>query len=295
MNWQRVHIDLHQIDPAPVEHALLELGAVSIDFSDAADDPILEPAPGTMPLWPSLRLSALFEAEIEATAIRLAVATAIETGPMPTLSFELVADQNWIKNWQQALQPMQFGQNLWICPSGSACPEPGGTVIKLDPGLAFGTGSHPTTALCLDWLADNTDPDCSVLDYGCGSGILSIAALVLGANQVLGVDFDSQALHATHENAVKNQVAERLTILPPEAVNHEQKFELIVANILSGTLIELAPELRSFCRTGTRIALSGILTGQIESVTTAYNAWVQFDPPVERDDWALLSGTVITA
>jgi ribosomal protein L11 methyltransferase len=295
MSWQRVHIDLHQIDPAPVEQALLELGAVSIDFSDAADDPILEPAPGAMPLWPALRLSALFEAEIEATAIRLAVASAIETRPMPTLSFESVADQDWIKNWQQDLQPMQFGHHLWICPSGSQCPEPDGTVIKLDPGLAFGTGSHPTTALCLDWLAENIDPGSSVLDYGCGSGILSIAALVIGANQVLGIDFDSQALRATHENAVKNQVAERLTILPPEAVNHEQKFDLIVANILSGTLIELAPEFRHFCHTGTRIALSGILTGQIESVTLAYNAWIKFDPPVARDDWALLSGTVITA
>ena len=295
MNWQRVHIDLQRIDPSPIEYALLELGAVSIDFSDAADNPILEPAPGAMPLWPALHISALFDATINDTAIRLAVAAAIEAGPMPVLRFESVADQDWVKNWRQTLQPMQFARHLWICPTGSQCPEPDGTVIKLDPGLAFGTGSHPTTALCLDWLANSVEPGSTVLDYGCGSGILSIAALVLGADQVLGVDFDPQALQATRENAVRNQVDERLTILDPQVVNSEQKFDRIVANILSGTLIELAPELRGFCRTGARIALSGILTDQIESVMTAYKPWVEFEPPVERGDWALLSGTVIAA
>ena len=212
---------------------------------------------------------------------------------MPTMHFESVADQDWIENWQQSLQPMRFGRNLWICPSGSKCPEPDGTVIELDPGLAFGTGSHPTTALCLDWLANSAHHDGTVLDYGCGSGILSIAALVLGANRVLGVDLDEQALRATRDNADRNQVAERLDIARPEAASNEGEFDRIVANILSGTLIDLATELRGFCRTGTHIALSGILTDQTDSVTAAYRPWVEFEPPIERDNWVLLSGTVV--
>lgn len=299
MNWLRAHIDLERSDPSPVEQALTDLGAVSIELSDAADDPILEPAPGTTPLWPTLRISALFDAAIDGTAIRLAVAGAIEAGPMPAMHFEPVADRDWIENWQQILQPMRFGRNLWICPTGSACPEPDGIVIELNPGLAFGTGSHPTTALCLDWLANSDDHSGTVLDYGCGSGILSIAALVLGADRVLGVDLDAQALRATRDNAGRNHVADRLDIIRPEAMNCDRnngrKFDRIVANILSGTLIELAAELRGFCNTGTRIALSGILTDQTKSVTAAYEPWVEFEPPLERDDWSLLSGTVIAA
>jgi len=295
MNWLRVHINLERIDPSPVEQALVELGAVAIELSDAADDPILEPAPGATPLWPTLRIGALFNAAIDDTVIRLAVAGAIGTGPMPTMHFESVADQDWIENWQQTLQPMRFGRNLWICPAGSKCPEQDGTVIELDQGLAFGTGSHPTTALCLDWLANSDDHSGTVLDYGCGSGILSIAALALGATRVLGIDLDEQALRATRDNADRNHVTGRLDIIRPEAASKDWKFDRIVANILSSTLIELATELRGFCHTGTRIALSGILTDQTESVTAAYRPWVEFELPIERDDWALLSGTVIAA
>jgi ribosomal protein L11 methyltransferase len=297
MHWLRVHIDLESIDPSPVEQALNKLGAVSIELSDAADDQtsmgILEPAPGATPLWPSLRISALFNDTIDDTAIRLAVAVALKEKKIPAMRFEPIADRDWIENWRQNLEPMRFGRNLWICPTGSACPEPDGTVIELDPGLAFGTGSHPTTALCLDWLANSIDQAGSVLDYGCGSGILSIAALVLGAGRVLGVDLDEQALRATRDNAERNQVIERLEIARPEETRSARKFDRIVANILSGTLIELAAELQGFSRTGTRIALSGILTDQTESVSAAYRPWVEFEPPIERGDWALLSGTVI--
>jgi len=303
MHWLRVHIELEDSNPAPVEEALLGLGAVSIELSDAADDQtslgILEPAPGSTPLWPTLRISALFDGTTDNTAIRLAVAGAIDADPMPTLHFEPVADQDWIGNWRQTLQPMKFGRNLWICPTGSTSPEPGTTVIELDPGLAFGTGSHPTTALCLDWLANSNDRTGTVLDYGCGSGILSIAALVLGASRVLAVDLDEQALRATHDNAVRNHVAAHLEISQPEAAHGDPgcrpAFDRIVANILSGTLVELADELRSFGHTGTRIALSGILTDQVHYVAAAYRPWVDFEPPIERDDWALLTGTVVAA
>jgi len=303
MNWLRIHIELEHNDPKPVEQALLDLGAVSIEFSDAADDRtsvgILEPAPGSTPLWPTLRISALFNDTIDDTAIRLAVAGAIDADPMPTLHFEPVTEQDWIKNWRQTLQPMKFGRNLWICPTGSACPAPGATIIELDPGLAFGTGSHPTTALCLDWLANSDNRTGTVLDYGCGSGILSIAALVLGADHVLGIDLDEQALRATHNNAERNHVTDRLEISRPAAAHGDpgggRTFDRIVANILSGTLIELAAKLQSFSHTGTRIALSGILTDQSNDVTAAYRPWVEFEPPIERDGWALLSGTVVAA
>ena len=303
MNWLRIHIELENSDPSPVEEALLKLGAVSIELSDAADDQtslgILEPAPGSTPLWPMLRISALFDDSIDATAISLAVAGAIDADPLPTMRFEPVADQDWIENWRQTLQPMKFGRNLWICPAGSTCPEPGATLIELDPGLAFGTGSHPTTALCLDWLANSDDRAGTVLDYGCGSGILSIAALVLGADHVLAVDFDEQALRATHDNCERNHVTDRLKISRPAAAHGDpgsgRTFDRIVANILSGTLIELAAELQSFSHTGTRIALSGILTDQSDDVTAAYRPWVEFEPPIERDGWTLLSGTVVAA
>ncbi len=292
MAWLRVHIELDKIDPTPVEQALLELGALAIEFSDAADDAIFEPAPGTTPLWPTLQMSALFDANIDGMAIRLAVAGATNGEPAPSLQFESVAEQDWIKNWQQDLQPMRFGKNLWICPTGSPCPNADGIIVELNPGLAFGTGSHATTSLCLDWLTEHVHPGNTVLDYGCGSGILSVAALALGAGHVLGIDIDDQALRATRDNAMRNRVAERLNIARPEAACDERKFDRLVANILSGTLIELATKLRGYCRTGTEIALSGILTHQTESVMAAYESWVEFAPPSNRDEWTLLTGTV---
>jgi len=295
MNWLKVHIDLQSGDPAPVEQALIELGAVSIELSDAADHPILEPAPGAAPLWPKLCISALFDADIEKTAIRLAVVGALDTESLPAMRFEPLTDRDWIENWRQTLHPVRFGRNLWICPTGCDCPDPDGTVIELDPGLAFGTGSHPTTALCLDWLANRDDHGGPVLDYGCGSGILSIAALVLGAERVLSVDLDEQALQATRDNAVRNHVAGRLTIVRPETACAGHQYDHVVANILSGTLIELAAELKRYCHSGTRIALSGILADQTASVTAAYRPWVEFEQPIERDDWVLLSGTVTNA
>jgi len=295
MNWLKVHIELERGDPEPVERALIELGAVSIELSDAADHPILEPAPGATPLWPKLRISALFDAGTDETAIRLAVVGALDTETLPAMRFEPLVERDWIENWRQTLHPVRFGRNLWICPTGFDCPEPGGTVIELEPGLAFGTGSHPTTALCLDWLANRDDHGGSLLDYGCGSGILSIAALVLGAERVLGVDIDKQALQATRDNAQRNHVAGRLTIVRPEAACAEPEYDHVVANILSGTLIRLAAELKRYCHSGTRIALSGILADQTASVTAAYRPWVEFEQPIERDDWVLLSGTVTDA
>jgi len=209
------------------------------------------------------------------------------------MHFIPVAEQDWIDTWQQTLQPLRAGPGLWVCPTGTPCPEPDAHVIHLDPGLAFGSGEHPTTAMCLDWLARSATPAANLLDYGCGSGILSIAALILGAEQALGVDLDSQALEATRLNARRNRVADRLTISTPQQARDGGRFDRIVANILSNTLIELAGELRGFSRTGTRIAMTGILTDQAEAVQAAYRDWVEFDTPVAHGEWMLITGTVI--
>jgi len=294
MSWLRVHIDIERNDPVPIEQALVDLGAIAIELRDAGDDPILEPTPGATPLWPAIRMSALFDAGVTDTAIRLAVAGAAAE-PMPSMQFESLADADWVANWRQTLQPRQFGRRLWICPAGTPAPDPDATVIELEPGLAFGTGSHPTTAMCLDWLADEPDPAGSVLDYGCGSGILGIAAAALGADDVLGIDLDTQALQATRDNARRNGLDARLDVCTPGNAPGNKRFDRVVANILSGTLIDLAPTLRGYCRAGTRIALSGILTDQAESVMAAFQPWVEFRSPVARDGWTLLFGTVIAA
>lgn len=290
MTWLKVNIDLEGQDPAPFERALTELGAVATTLTDAADHPILEPAPGTTPVWPLTKLSALFAAPADETLIRLAVAGASGQAALPAMHFESVAEQNWVANWRQSLKPLRAGPGLWICPTGTPCPQKDGQVVELDPGLAFGTGEHPTTALCLEWLAASARPADSLLDYGCGSGILSIAALVLGAERALGVDRDEQALRATRENAEQNGVSARLAICHPRQARQYGPFDRIVANILSDTLIALADELRAFCRPGTRIAMTGILTDQAASVQDAYQDWVEFDIPVQRDDWILLTG-----
>ncbi len=294
MSWLRVHIDIERNDPVPIEEALLGLGAIAIELRDAGDDPILEPAPGATPLWPAIRMSALFTADVSDTTIRLAVAGAAAE-PLPSMHFESFADADWIANWRQTLRPMQFGQRLWICPAGTPAPDPDATVIELEPGLAFGTGSHPTTAMCLDWLADEPNLAGSLLDYGCGSGILGIAAAALGADDVLGIDLDAQALQATRDNARRNGLDDRLEVRTPGNAPGDKRFDRVVANILSGTLIDLAPTLQGYCRAGTRIALSGILTDQAASVMAAFQPWVEFQPPVTRDGWTFLFGMVIAA
>lgn len=293
MSWLRVHIDIEGNDPEPIEHALLGIGAIAIELRDGGNNPILEPAPGATPLWPAIRLSALFGADVTDTAIRLAVAGA--GGQLPSMHFETFADADWVAGWRQTLRPMQFGRRLWICPIGTAGPDAEAAVIELEPGLAFGTGSHPTTAMCLDWLADEPALSGSVLDYGCGSGILGIAAAALGADDVLGIDLDTQALQATRDNARRNGLADRLEVCAPEHAPRDKRYDRVVANILSGTLIELAPRLHGFCRAGTRIALSGILNDQAEPVMAACQPWVEFRSPRSRDGWTFLSGTVIAA
>ncbi len=274
-------------DPAPFEDALFELGAVSVTLEDAADDPVLEPAPGETPLWPTVVVKAVFGAEADADVIAACLAQALPAATAPR--FETLPDKSWEREWLKDFKPMRFGRRLWVCPGGLPAGAPDAIRIELDPGLAFGTGTHPTTALCLEWLDSQDVAGWQVVDYGCGSGILAIAAARLGAGPVLAMDIDPQALIATRENAARNGVGDRIAVtdqpqLPPGST------DLLLANILAGPLVELAPHFAQALRPGGHLALSGLLLEQTDTVTSAYRPWFDIATTATRDGWALLAG-----
>ena len=292
MPFLQLILPIGSADPAPFEDALLAAGAASITLEDAGDDPVLEPPPGSTPLWPRVRMKALFDAGIDRGALLADLRSHLAT-PLPDATFEHVADRVWEREWLKDFRPMRFGRRLWICPGGQR-PQLDGPasepcLIELDPGLAFGTGTHPTTALCLEWLDSAALQGTFVIDYGCGSGVLAIAALKLGAAAALAVDIDPQALIATRENAARNQVVDRLTVaLPGEAAG--RKADMLLANILAEPLVELAPAFADRVAAGGRVVLSGILQSQAEPVASRYAAWFDMRPATVRDDWALLHG-----
>jgi ribosomal protein L11 methyltransferase len=293
MPFLQLTLTIGSADPEPFEDALLVAGASSITFEDAEDTPVLEPAPGTTPLWPSVRLKALFEGDASAAAI-LAVLTA-QLPQLPETRFETIEDRAWEREWLKDFRPMQFGRRLWICPGGQLPPanteeSAAQVTVTLDPGLAFGTGTHPTTALCLEWLDSAALTDKRVLDYGCGSGVLAIAALKLGAREALAVDIDPQALRAAHDNAHRNDVAARLRV---GEVAEVQTFEadVLLANILAEPLKTLAPRFAELLRPGGQIVLSGLLVSQASEVASRYAPWFDIAPARLRDDWVRLEGT----
>lgn len=272
-----------------VSEALEGAGALAVTFADPGGTPILEPEPGTAPLWAQLVLSAIFEADTDVAALRDIVAAS--AGSLPDdFSISFLRERNWAAEFRERLQPLRFGHRLWICPSGMSCPDPEGIVIELEPGLAFGSGSHPSTQLCLEWLAGLELAGSRLLDFGCGSGVLSIAALKLGAAHVTALDIDPQALQATADNAARNNCGERLEIASSETFLKGQHFDIIVANILADTLLDRARLFASLGRSGTRIALSGILSDQSTRVCEGFAHWFDLEPSAERDGWALLSG-----
>ena len=289
MDWLQVCIELGRADPEPVAAALENLGAAAIEYRDAASQPILEPAPGDTPLWRELRLLALFPADIQEDQVRLVVAAASGTQPLPAMQFARLPERDWVRDFNAGLEPRCFADRLWICPTQTRCPDPDAPHIFLDPGLAFGSGQHATTALCLEWLASRA-PGGRVLDYGCGSGVLAIAALALGAAHADAVDNDPQALIATRDNATVNHFADRIAVCAPDELPRASLYNVVLANIVSGTLIDLATELGPRCKSGGVIALSGILTDQADEVRAAYARWIGFDAIQQRDGWALLSG-----
>jgi ribosomal protein L11 methyltransferase len=265
---------------------------------DAADQPVLEPAPGETPLWPHVRVTGLFDDAGGAAALQNHLRTALGPGLSNAVRIEPLADQVWERTWLDHFHPMRFGRRLWVVPGGQTRDLNAGDVaVELDPGLAFGTGTHPTTALCLEWLDGLDLAGRRVIDVGCGSGILAIAALKLGATHAVAIDHDPQALLATRENAARNGVAERLAVLGTDAPGPAPA-DVVVANILAGTLIALAPRIAAMVARGGRLALSGILADQAEGVLAAYHeinesrpegrSYVDWSPSPGRSD-ALLA------
>ena len=290
MPWLQIRIDSTQADAANIEDALLAAGALSVTLEDNADQPILEPALGETPLWNATQITGLFDAEIDTTQATL-IATAEFGSTLPSYRWEILEDKDWERAWMDNFHPMPFGKRLWVCPSWKEPPEPGAANLMLDPGLAFGTGTHPTTALCLTWLDSCNLTDKTVIDYGCGSGILGIAALLLGAKKVIAVDNDPQALIATKENALRNQInPESIPRYLPEHVPEDIKADLTIANILAGPLTELAETLARQTKTNGEIILSGIISSQAKPLAAHYQQWFKMKEPTIDQDWCLLEG-----
>ena len=266
----------------------MDAGALSVTYQDAADEPILEPGLGEHPVWSATRVVALFpeDSDTGRTTQRLREALH-EAGIEPRI--ERLEDRDWSSTWRETFHAMRFGARLWVVPSGEQTPAADAVTIHLDPGLAFGTGTHVTTALCLEWLDAHPPLGREVIDYGCGSGILAIAAGKLGARHVCAVDIDPQALLATRENAGRNGMSPRVEALFPEALEG-RPVDLVIANILANPLIDLAESLAGQVTLEGHIVLTGILADQAADVMSAYRPWFEFCEPVEREGWVLLEG-----
>lgn len=286
-------MDLETLSPDRVEEILLRHGAQSVTYSDAGDRPLLEPAPGATPLWHDTRITGLFAADADLAALRDDILGSFDIDELPSHEISELEDRPWEREWLRDFGPMRFGSRLWICPGDSVVDDAQAVIVRLDPGLAFGTGTHATTALCLEWLDSLDLEGKTVLDYGCGSGVLAIAALKLGCGHAVATDIDPQAMVATRDNAAANAVADRLaTRLDADSIDGE--FDVVVANILASPLIDLADSIATHVVPGCPLALSGILSGQVGEVLEAYSPWIEFDEPVEREQggqvWVRLSG-----
>ncbi len=267
---------------------LSDAGALAVTLQDAADQPLYEPPPGATPLWSQTWVTGLFDADTDLQAVLACLRSTLGEHDLPHIISPL-EDKDWEREWMDNYHPMRFGARLWICPSWHQPPDADAITVMLDPGLAFGTGTHPTTALCLEWLDAHDVVGKHVIDYGCGSGILAVAAAKLGAQQVWAVDYDPQALHATTLNAEKNAVSTLIHTVLPNDLPH-QPTDIMLANILAGPLIELAPLFADLVRPGGAIVLSGILNTQADAVMQRYQPWFDMVPATERDEWMRLSG-----
>ena len=287
MSWRQFVMELHELEPDLVEDVLTAHGALAVTLTDAGDAPVLEPAPGETPLWPDTKITALFPGDQDLSALTRALETTIAPKPLPTTTIETLEERVWEREWLKRFKPMRFGERLWVCPHELRVADSQAVVVRLDPGLAFGTGTHPTTALCLRWLDAARLEGASVLDFGCGSGILAIAALKLGAAAATAVDIDPQAITATLNNAADNGVSDRLTV----ALDDQRRFDVVLANVLARPLIERAEELSGRLVPGGKLVLSGVLATQADALRAAYRPWLELDPPTVADEWVLLTGT----
>lgn len=290
MPWLQLSLELKPDRSQAAEELLLAHGALSITLQDGADQTLLEPGPGELPLWQRLQLTALFDADAETQSVALALKEAGYIDDVNQAEFVVLADQVWERAWMDRFQPMSFGQRLWIYPSHIQPPEDNNLVIlRLDPGLAFGSGAHPTTALCLEWIDSADLRGQTVVDYGCGSGVLAIAAALCGAREVWCVDHDPQALLATRENAMANQVSERVMTCQPDELPRARA-DVVLANILAGVLKDLAQPLCGLLRSGGDLVMSGLLSEQADSVRGAYLNHIESWRQIDKGEWALTHG-----
>lgn len=280
------------LHPEFAEEILTAHGALSVSFVDAADNPVLEPAPGATPLWPRTRTVGLFKKDQDFAAVIAALQDTLPDGKAAVVTTAHLPDKDWVRIWLRDWKPLRFGKKLWVTPheKRKQIKQKEAVIVTLDPGLAFGTGTHPTTALCLDWLADAPVAGKTVLDYGCGSGLLAIAALKLGALEATGTDIDPQALTASKDNARINGVARRFSVHQAKGFK-AKRYELVLANILSGPLVALAPRLIKALKPGGTLILSGLLEKHAREVRAAYAPAVKWKPGVKREGWVRLEGT----
>lgn len=291
--YLELSFELGALSALESEQACLAEGALAVTLCDAVDEPVLEPLPGELRLWRRTRVQALYPAAAADALLIVGLAQRLGCSP-GDISVRAVADRLWEREWLRDFHAMRFGERLWICPRHEVLADPGAAVIRLDPGLAFGTGTHPSTALCLQWLEElsRTQPGligCSVIDYGCGSGVLGLAALALGARRVHAFDIDPQALLATRENAEDNDFADRLRTYV-RADDLPGSCDVLVANILAPILTERAPAFAGLMPAGSRLVLAGLLAEEDAEVAATFDQWFDMERYAQRDGWVALSG-----
>lgn len=290
MPWIQLKLNANNANAEEIGELLMDNGALSITFTDSQDTPIFEPMPGETRLWGDTDVTGLYDAGTD----MLPVIALLKNGTLLAKDFafkiEQLEDKDWEREWMDNFHPMQFGERLWICPSWKPVPNETAVNVMLDPGLAFGTGTHPTTALCLTWLDTQDLQGKIVIDFGCGSGILAIAALKLGAKRVIGIDIDPQAIIASRDNASRNQVSDQLELYLPEELPEGIVADVLVANILAGPLRELSNNIECLVKKEGALALSGILEEQAEELIDVYSQWFAMDTAKIKEEWARLSG-----
>jgi ribosomal protein L11 methyltransferase len=290
MPWIQIKINSTGENAEALSDALMDVGAVSVTFQDTHDNPVYEPLPGETLLWGDTDVIGLFDAETEMSDVVAELRQHPLLGTTFRHKIEQIEDKDWEREWMDNFHPMRFGERLWICPSWRDVPDPDAVNVMLDPGLAFGTGTHPTTSLCLTWLDGLDLQGKTVIDFGCGSGILAIAALKLGAAQAIGIDIDPQAIQASRDNAERNGVSERLALYLPHQQPENLQADVVVANILAGPLRELAPLISVLPKAGGHIGLSGVLESQAENVCEAYAQQFNLDPVAVKEEWCRITG-----
>ena len=288
MSWLKITLAVKKGQLDFISEQLELAGAQAVTIEDAGDHPLFDLLDGSLPVWDNSLATGLFHAEQGSDAVLAELASVFSPLALPQYRLEILPDQDWERSWMDRFQPIQYGNELWICPSWCEPPDPDATNVILDPGLAFGSGSHETTRLCMNWLSQQLLQNKTVIDYGCGSGILAIAALKLGADSALGIDIDPHALQASRKNAQLNQVSERLQLGLPTDIPEQYESDIVFANILADTLLELRSQLLSYRKPGGILILSGILQSQNELI------YKEFEPGnkiqvFEDGEWLMMS------